>query len=305
MAVIQWDRAGERLYETGVDRGVLYIPNSTGSYEKGYAWNGLTSVSESPSGAEPNAQYADNIKYLNLISTEEFGATIEAFTYPEEFAQCDGTALIAGVQISQQVRKSFGFSYRTLVGNDLVGTDFGYKVHLVYGCDAQTSEKTRSTVNDTPEAATFSWEITTNPVNVAGINPGTGKPFRPTSHLVINSTDVTPQAMQALEDILYGTADAEPRMPAPDEVLGLFAADAGAPGDGGLIQVVPVEPTWDDPTLTIPEVEGLIYRIGGSVVEGTFDITVYSMVESEAVEGYVLHLPEGVYRSWSYMPFPG
>ena len=219
MAAIQWDKTGERLYETGVDHGVLYIPNSEGEYANGYAWNGLTSVSESPSGAEPNPQYADNIKYLNLISNEEFGATIEAFTYPEEFAQCDGTALIGGVQISQQVRKQFGFSFRTLIGNDMVGTDFGYKLHLIYGCDASPSEKTRSTVNDSPEAATFSWEITTNPVPVPGNHPATGKPFRPTSHLIIDSTEVTAAGMQALEAVLYGTETAGARLPMPGEVL--------------------------------------------------------------------------------------
>lgn len=219
MAAIQWDKMGERLYETGVDHGVLYIPNSEGEYANGYAWNGLTSVSESPSGAEANPQYADNIKYLNLISNEEFGATIEAFTYPEEFAQCDGTALVGGVQISQQVRKQFGFSFRTLVGNDLVGTDFGYKLHLIYGCDAAPSEKTRSTVNDSPEAATFSWEITTNPVPVPGTHPTTGKPFRPTSHLIVDSAEVTAAGMKALEAVLYGTETDGPRLPMPGEVL--------------------------------------------------------------------------------------
>lgn len=219
MAVIQWDQTGERLYETGVDHGVLYLPNAEGEYANGYAWNGLTSVSESPSGAEANPQYADNIKYLNLISTEEFGATIEAFTYPEEFAQCDGTALVGGVQISQQVRKSFGFSYRTLLGNDLVGTDYGYKIHLVYGCDAAPSEKTRSTVNDSPEAATFSWEVTTNPVPVPGTNPATNKPYRPTSHLIVDSTQVTEEGMAALEAVLYGSETDEARLPMPGEVL--------------------------------------------------------------------------------------
>lgn len=219
MAVIQWDQTGERLYETGVDHGVLYLPNAEGEYTNGYAWNGLTSVSESPSGAEANPQYADNIKYLNLISTEEFGATIEAFTYPEEFAQCDGTALVGGVQIAQQVRKSFGFSFRTLLGNDLVGTDYGYKIHLVYGCDASPSEKSRSTVNDSPEAATFSWELTTNPVPVPGTNPATNKPYRPTSHLIVDSTQVTAEGMAALEAVIYGAEATEARLPMPGEVL--------------------------------------------------------------------------------------
>lgn len=229
MAAIQWDLTGERFYETGVDRGVLYIPDANGEYTSGYAWNGLTSVSESPSGAEANPQYADNIKYLNLISTEEFGATIEAFTYPDEFAQCDGTALVGGVQISQQVRKQFGFSYRTLVGNDLVGTDFGYKLHLIYACDASPSEKTRSTVNDSPEAATFSWEVTTNPVAVPGIHPGTGKPFRPTSHLIIDTSEVTAEGIESLEAILYGTETEGPRLPMPGEVLTLLEGQVVTP----------------------------------------------------------------------------
>lgn len=229
MAVIQWDQTGERLYETGVDHGVLYIPNAEGVYANGYAWNGLTSVSESPSGAEANPQYADNIKYLNLISTEEFGATIEAFTYPDEFAQCDGTALVGGVQLSQQVRKSFGFSYRTLLGNDLLGTDYGYKIHLVYGCDAAPSEKTRSTVNDSPEAATFSWEITTNPVPVPGTNPATNKPYRPTSHLIVDSTQVTEEGMTALETVLYGNETTGARLPMPGEVLTMLEGKVVTP----------------------------------------------------------------------------
>ena len=223
MAVLQWDQAGDRLYETGIDRGVLYIPDVDGDYATGFAWNGLTSISESPSGAEANPQYADNIKYLNLVSAEEFGATIEAFTYPEEFAQCDGTALVGAVQIGQQTRRIFGLSYRTLIGNDLIGTDYGYKLHLIYGCQAAPSEKARSTVNDSPEAATFSWEITTNPVSVQGTNPVTQKAYRPTANIVIDSTSVvTPAKLTELEDILYGNTTDEPRLPTPDEVLTLF-----------------------------------------------------------------------------------
>lgn len=172
MAKLTWDATGERFYETGVDHGVLYIPNISGVYNNGVSWNGLTAVTESPSGAEANAQYADNIKYLNLISAEEFGATIEAFTYPDEFAQFDGIATpSAGVSVGQQARKTFGLSYRTKLGNDLEGDDLGYKLHLVYGCTAAPSEKAYATVNDSPEAITFSWEIATTPVAVTPTAP--------------------------------------------------------------------------------------------------------------------------------------
>lgn len=292
MVAIQWDKTGERLYETGVDHGVLYIPDAQGKYETGYAWNGLTSVSESPSGAESSPQYADNIKYLNLVSNEEFGATIEAFTYPEEFAQCDGTALIGGVQIAQQVRKKFGFSYRTLVGNDLVGTDYGYKIHLVYGCQAAPSEKSRSTVNDSPEAATFSWEITTDPVDVPGTNPATGKPYRPTAHITIDSTKVTPAKLKELEDILYGTAGVDPKMPTPATVLALF--------DGDTIEVTPAAPTFDDvtDTITIPTVTGVIYEINGSAVSGDVVITQDTIVVAKPASGY--KFPEVSDDDWMF-----
>lgn len=280
MVAIQWDKTGERLYETGVDHGVLYIPDAQGKYEVGYAWNGLTSVSEAPSGAESNPQYADNIKYLDLISAEEFGATIEAFTYPEAFAQCDGTAIIGGIQLAQQVRKKFGFSYRTLVGNDLVGTDYGYKIHLVYGCQAAPSEKSRSTVNDSPEAATFSWEITTSPVDVPGINPSTGKPYRQTAHLTIDSTKVTPAKLKELEDILYGTAGVDPRMPYPAEVLAMF--------EGDTIEVSPTPPTYSSATktITIPTTPGVVYKIDGNPVSGSVVITEDTVVVAEPAPGY-------------------
>lgn len=282
MAEIFWDKAGDRLYETGVDHGVLYIPNAQGEYSTGYAWNGLTAVSESPSGAEANPQYADNIKYLNLVSAEEFGATIEAFTYPEAFAQCDGTAIVSGgVQLSQQTRRSFGFSYRTLIGNDLVGTDYGYKIHLVYGCDAAPSEKSRSTVNDSPEAATFSWEITTNPVDVPGINPATGKQYRPTAHITIDSTKVTPASMTALEQILYGTAGVDAKMPTPAVVMALFA--------GNVVEVTPAAPSYvpATKTITIPTVSGVTYSIDGSPVSaGPIVISVDTIVTATPNPGY-------------------
>lgn len=216
MSKIVWDRAGEHFYETGVDHGVLY-PTLNGVYGHGVAWNGLTNVTESPSGAESTGQYADNIKYLNLISAEEFGATVEAFTYPPEFAVCDGSAEpVKGVMIGQQIRRPFGLCYRTLVGNDLMGTEYGYKLHLVYGATAAPSERAYGTVNDSPEAITFSWTLTTTPVEISG--------YKPTANLIIDSSLVSKANMAKLEDILYGTADAEPRLPMPDEVIALIGS---------------------------------------------------------------------------------
>lgn len=219
MAKLTWDDTGKKIYETGVDRGVLY-PITTGTtYGTGVPWNGLTAVNESPSGAESNPQYADNIKYLDLTSAEEFGFTIEAFTYPVEFEECDGSAQLAeGVTIGQQTRKMFGFSYRSLVGNDTQGTGFGYKIHLVYGCKASPSEKSRSTVNDSPEAITFSWEITTTPVNVNG--------HKPTSHLVVDTTVAEGTKVTALETKLYGdNSSGTPTLPMPDEVYTMFQGE--------------------------------------------------------------------------------
>ena len=216
MAPLTWDQVGERLYEVGVDHGVLYLPDAAGVYNTGFAWNGLTTVTESPSGAEASPQYADNIKYLNLISAEEFGCTIEAFTYPEEFGECDGTALPSpGLAVGQQGRKMFGLSYRTRKGNDIDGTEFGYKLHLVYGCQAAPSEKAYSTINDSPEALAFSWEVTTTPVPVTD--------YKPTSLIVVDSTVVDAADLLALENLLYGQAATEPALPTPDAVLTLFA----------------------------------------------------------------------------------
>jgi hypothetical protein len=216
MSTLTWDAVGERFYETGVDHGVLYLPDATGVYNTGFAWNGLTTVTESPSGAEPNAQFADNIKYLNLVSAEEFGATIEAFTYPDEFAECDGTALPSpGVAVGQQGRKMFGLSYRTQKGNDVEGTDYGYKLHLLYGCQASPSEKAYATINDSPEAIAFSWDVTTTPVPVTG--------YKPTSLIVIDSTIVDSADLASLETLLYGSGAVQPALPTPDAVLALFA----------------------------------------------------------------------------------
>lgn len=219
MAKLVWDKTGDRLYETGVKNGVLYIPTA-GVYSKGVAWNGLTAVTESPSGAEATALYADDIKYLSLMSTEEFGATVEAYTYPDEFAACDGSAELAdGVMIGQQKRSTFGLCYKTTIGNDTEGNDHGYKLHIIYGAQAAPSEKAYATINDSPEAITFSWEITTTPVNVTGA--------KPTASLVIDSTKADPSKLAALEDILYGKDGEpgnEPRLPLPDEIKTLMTA---------------------------------------------------------------------------------
>ena len=217
MAAITWDATGERLFETGVDHGVLYPISSSGTYDNGVAWNGLSAITESPSGAEATAIWADNIKYVNLLSAEEFGATVEAYTYPDEFAICDGTAeLVDGVIVGQQARKVFGLCYRTKIGNDVDGNDHGYKLHIIYGAQASPSEKAYSTINDSPEAISFSWELTTTPVNVTGMNA--------TSYLVIDSTKCDTEKLTALEKILYGSAepDAAPRLPMPDEIKTLM-----------------------------------------------------------------------------------
>lgn len=218
MTAIEWDAAGKRFYENGTDRGVLYPMTSNGSYDKGVAWNGLTAVTESPEGAEPTDLYADNIKYATMRSAETFGCTIEAYTYPDEFSECDGSAQIAkGVFAGQQERKGFGFSYRTLIGNDTAtSSDDGYKLHLVYGCTASPSEKSYATVNDSPDAITFSWEVKTTPVNVAG--------FKPTATLVIDSRYADPSKLTALEKTLYGDADTEPSLPLPAEVITTMGA---------------------------------------------------------------------------------
>lgn len=220
MSKLVWDQTGERLYETGVRNGVLYVRGADGTYPAGVAWNGLTAVTESPSGAEATPLYADDIKYLNLMSTEEFGATIEAYMYPDEFMECDGSASIAdGVYVGQQARKTFGMCYRTVVGNDVDNNDYGYKLHIIYGALAAPSEKAYSSINDSPEATTFSWEVTTTPVSVNGL--------KPTASVVIDSTKADKTKLAALEAILYGSEAEEARLPLPDEIATLMTTAAG------------------------------------------------------------------------------
>ena len=281
-----WDEVGKRFYETGVDHGVLYIPNSQGAYTNGVAWNGLVSVSESPSGAEPNAQYADNIKYLNLFSAEEFSATIEAFTFPDEFAQFDGLGVpTPGISIGQQARRTFGLSYRTVIGNDVEGNDLGYKIHLIYGCMASPSEKAYNTINDSPEIVTFSWEVSTTPVSVAGM--------KPTSIITIDSTKVDADSLAALEQILYGDDGVDPALPLPDTVITMF--------EGTVTVVTPVQPAYDDATdtITIPTVAGVTYYIDGvAVAAGPVVITEDTVVEARPNAGYVF--TQGVDNDWFY-----
>jgi hypothetical protein len=274
MTALTWDNIGEREFETGVDHGVLYIPTN-GIYDTGVAWSGLTAVTESPSGAEANALYADNIKYLNLISTEQFGATIEAYTYPDEFAQFDGLVVpTPGVAIGQQSRKTFGFSFRTRIGNDVEGDALGFKYHLVYGCTAAPSEKAYATVNESPEAITFSWEISTIPVAVTG--------HRPTSLITINSLEVDGDALDAFLTILYGGVGSDPRLPLPDEVVSIF--EAGAP-----VVATPVAPTYNagTHTITIPTTTGIDYRVDGVIVAaGALVITEDTIVVATTKPGY-------------------
>ena len=274
MTAIQWDQTGERLYETGVDRGVLYKVNVSGDYDTGFGWNGLTTVTESPTGAEATPTWADNIKYLNLISLEQFGGTIEAYTYPNEWGEHDGySEPQIGVSVGQQPRKPFGLAYRTLLGNDVDGTELGYKLHLIYGATAAPTEKAFATMNDSPEAITFSWEITTIPVMVTGL--------KPTSYICIDSTRVDADALVALELLLYGDVAIDPQLPLPDAVLALF--------DGTFTAVSPTVPSYDAGTdnITIPSVTGVQYRINGIAVTGAVHITANTIVTAHLMPGYV------------------
>lgn len=273
-----WDQDGERLYETGVDHGVLYLATG-GVYNEGYAWNGLTGVTESPTGAEVTPFYADNIQYLNLVATEWFGATIEAYTYPDEFGECDGTATpTPGVSFGQQARRRFGMSYRTRIGNDEQGDAYGYKIHLIYGALVAPSERTYSSVNDSPEPLTFSWEVTTDAIEVEG--------YRRTASLTVDSTKVNATALGQLEDILYGTTGVDPRLPRPDEVLALFS--------GTVTTVSPQEPAFNSATntITIPTVTGVQYYIDGELqTAGPVVITQDTIVHAQPAPGYVFAQP--------------
>jgi len=284
MTKLTWDDVGKRQYETGVDRGVLYVTDNAGAYGKGVPWNGLTTVTESPSGAESNPQYADNIKYLDLTSAEEFGATVEAFTYPPEFAVCDGSAeMAAGVIIGQQSRRLFGLSYRTKLGNDIQGDDYGSKIHLVYGGKAAPSEKAYSTINDSPEALTFSWELTTSPVGVTG--------FKPTALLTVDSTLVTADALTNLENLLYGTPSTNASLPLPAAVMELFT---GGPKTTVNMATYANQPSFNDTTkvITLPAVTGVQWTVDGvnkaAGAQPALTTGQTKVVKSTPQSGYVL-----------------
>lgn len=280
MTALVWDQVGDRLYETGVDHGVLYLPTN-GIYDEGVAWNGLVTVTESPSGAAPTPLFADNIKYLNLISREDFGGTIEAFTYPDEFAQCDGSATPQpGIAVGQQPRRQFGLCYRTMLGNDEEATNFGYKLHLVYGATAAASQKAYGTINDTPAAITFSWAFSTVPVAVGGM--------KPSATIVIDSSKVNAANLATLEGVLYGTGGTDPRLPLPDEVVAIFTG-------AGETVVSATQPTFTSSTgvITIPTVTGVRYRRAdtGAIVTGTTTIATAGttvVINAETLPGYVL-----------------
>jgi hypothetical protein len=284
MSKINWDGTGNREYETGVDHGVLYLPQGS-TYSNGVPWNGLSTVTETPSGAESNPVYADNIKYLNLLSVEEFGGTIEAYTFPDEFEQFDGGVVFSGgVRIGQQNRPPFGLSYRTRVGNDVQGDDFGYKLHLVYGAQASPSERAYATVNDSPEAMALSWEFSTTPVPVTG--------HKPTSLVTIDSTKVDADDLAALELILYGSEGVNPRLPLPDEVIALFSGTA--------VAVTPTTPTFANNTITIPNDADTVYYIDGEVVTGDVPVTPGDTVFVTAQPAPGNYFSDGVDNDWSF-----
>jgi hypothetical protein len=286
MSILYWDQLGQRFFETGVDKGVLYLPNVNGVYTNGVAWNGLTSITESPSGAEPTPMYADNLKYLNMYSVEEFSATVEAYTFPSEFAQFDGMATpTTGVTVGQQTRGKFGLSYRTRLGNDINGDELGYKLHLIYGCQASPSERAYNTVNDSPEAITFSWSIATTPVSVGSL--------KPTSILTIDSTKVNSTALGTLENFLYGTSGTDPSLPLPDAVIALFS--------GTTTSVTPTQPAYNSTTkvITIPTITGVTYYNGlVAVPAGAYTITTDTVLTARPNAGY--YFPAGIDDDWFF-----
>lgn len=290
MAVLAWDQTGERTYETGVDHGVLYQVDETGEYVDGVAWNGLTTVTESPTGAESNKQYADNLVYLNLISVEQFGCTIEAYTYPPEFEQNDGSASPTdGVTVGQQPRKTFGFCYRSLKGNDTQGNSHGFKLHLIWGALAAPSEKAYATVNDSPEAITFSWEVTTTPVNVGTV---LGTEYAPSASMTIDSTKVDPAKLTTLMEYLYGTVSEDPTLPSPADVITIMSST--------LTLATPTAPTYNSSTdvVTIPSITGVEYYIDGELVPSgaTDPITANTLVRARPATGY--KFPSPVQDEW-------
>jgi len=259
MTRLQWHKPGESKFQTGVDRGVLFVRDANGDYGDGVPWNGLTTVTESPSGAESNKQYADNKVYVNLKSAEEFAATIEALWSPKEFDQCDGSAeVVPGVYFGQQARKTFGFSWCSLLGNELEGIDLGRRMHFAYGCDAAPSEKANATVNESPEAAGLSWEISTNAVNVGTVE---GVEYKPVAHVYVDSTEVSAAAWTALENIVYGTAGSEPRLPMPEEIAGVIAATVTEVN----MATAANQPTFVSGTgvITLPAVTGVQWKVNG------------------------------------------
>lgn len=285
MTVLQWDKTGERFYETGVDRGVLYQLDETGDYVDGVPWNGLTTVTDSPSGAESNKTYADNIEYLNLLSVEMFGCTIEAYTYPDEFGQNDGTAApTPGVGVTQQRRRIFGFCWRTRLGNDVDGTDYGYKLHMAWGCLAAPSEKAYATISDSPEAITFSWEVSTTPVPVGTIG---GVEYKPTAKITIDSTKVDPTKLAALEAMLYGTVSTDAELPQPADVITMMTTT--------LMTATPTVPTYNSTTdvITIPSVTGVEYYINGVLQASgpTAPISANTLVKAKPATGYKFPVP--------------
>jgi len=285
MTVLQWDKTGERLYETGVDRGVLFQIDETGDYINGVAWNGLTAVTDSPSGAEANKKYADNLEYLNLLSVEMFGCTIEAYTYPDQFGQNDGTAApTPGVAVSQQRRRTFGFCWRTRLGNDVEGTDHGYKLHMAWGCLAAPSEKAYATINDSPEAITFSWVVSTTPVPIGVIS---GTEYKPAAKITIDSTKVDPTKLAALEAMLYGTVSTAPALPLPADVIIMMSST--------LTSATPTAPTYNSSTdiITIPSVTGVEYWINGVLVpSGAYGpIAANTEVLARPATGYKFPVP--------------
>lgn len=288
---LQWDKPGERLYETGVSHGVLYPISNTGEYDTGVAWNGLTAVTQSPTGAEATAIYADNIKYLNLISAEDFSGTIEAYMSPVEFDECDGTkSPVPGVAVTQQNRRTFGFSWQTLIGNDIVGTDFGYKIHIAYGATAAPSEKSNATVNETPEAMGLSWSFSTTPVEVGG-------GLKPSAHLIIDSTLVAPADLKKLEDILYGTQASPPRLPLPAEVLALVA--------GTIVEITPTKPNQVGNVVKIPTTAGLVFKNRGvTIPAGDYTISRNTLVSVYPASGFVFPDDVDIDTDWLFTVTP-